>query len=73
MEMTPRLFVDSRNNRRMPVSQITDADTGNQIEVAPSIPAIEPRSLGTLDYESNRGVGGLREMAPEKLGGLIHI
>src|SRR6266851_5857624 len=72
MQMAPELTRDCPEHRRMTMAESRHSYSSNHVEIAPAIGRIKPRTLGSLDLETDRRLGRLREMAQEQFANFAH-
>src|ERR1700722_7586153 len=71
--MTTRLLIDRAQDRGMRMAERRDSNSGNEIEIAAAIGTVEPRALGARNFQPDRRIGSLRQMAREKTFEITHF
>src|SRR5580658_3789692 len=67
VQMAARLTLDRGEYGRIAVAERRNADPGDEIEMTAPVGGVDPGAIGARHLESDRRVGGLREMAPKKI------
>src|ERR1700682_436497 len=72
VQMAARLRLDRGDHFAMPMAERRDADTCDEIQIAPPVSSCQPRAFRARDLEPKRRVRSLRQTAPEYFTEFAH-
>src|SRR5260370_36255491 len=72
VQMPPRLRLDRSDHFRMPMAERRDADSRNEIQIAPPVGSYQPRAFSARNLASERRVRSLCETPPKHFTEFTH-